>query len=353
MSVITASDLTFNGKEIQSLSEAVFEQVFEKPALTLFHDVETGIKAKQQIALLGKFEMVGKKDTGCSPAATGEEIAMAEKFWEPERIYVRLVQCWSDIKGTFFVWALKNGLEIADLTRTDFANFINERLDDALFESVLRHAWFGDTDAADVDASPAGLLTSGTDADYWNAIDGLWKQIFAIVAADSNRRYTITENSAGSYSLQDTLAADRAIKTFRALIEGADKRLKGAKGKVIVCTDSLWDNWLTYKESQGMDSSFVRQAEGFETDVYRGVPIIKFDFWDRMIRTYFDNGTTYDRPHRALLITVPNVKIGTEEVANLTEIDQWYEKKEKQTYFDALYSLDAKIIEDYMIQAAY
>ena len=357
LSIINPADLTFNGEEIRSLSEAVFEQVFMKPGINEFHTIVPGIVAKKQIALLGRFGLVGRKGTGCSPTVDGNTITNSEKFWEPEDIETRLVQCWDDIKETFFIWGQKQGLKRPDLTGTDFVNFIEDRLGDALEEANLRIIWFNDVDHALTTASPAGNVTAGTTIGYFNIIDGLWKQIFSVVTATPARQTVIAENALGTKALQLALAADTAIVTFRAMIEDADKRLKNHPDKILLCTDTLFDNWLTFKETQSVDQSFVRQEKGFTMDTYRGVTIIKFDFWDRIIQTFFDSdvgGTgPYHLPHRALLTTKANLQVGVETESALAELDIFYDQREKDVVIDSLYKLDAKEIEDYMIQAAY
>lgn len=354
LSVINPAELTFNGKEIRSLSEAIFEKVFDKPEKDLFHTIITGIEAKEQIGILGRLGLVGVKGTGCKPSADPDaKIGMSEKFWDPEDVEVRIEQCWDDLKKSFFVYGQQKGVKRPDLTRSDFANFLEDRLADAALEALYRITWFNDVDHDTVDASPAGLLTSGTKTKYFTILDGFWKQLFAITTADPNRRVTIAKNAEATTAAQLALGDTDAIDTFRKLIQDADKRLKNDSGKVIVCTDTLWDNWLTYKESQSMDRSFERQEMGFQTDKYRATTIINFDFWDRIIETYFNDGTKLHLPHRAVLLNKENMQIGTEEADSMSEMDSFYDRKDKDYTVDMLYKLDAKVIEDYRVQVAF
>ena len=61
MPILNPTDLTFNGKEVQSLSGAIFKKTFNKPSLKEFHQIVEGIKAKQQIVFLGLMGLTGKK----------------------------------------------------------------------------------------------------------------------------------------------------------------------------------------------------------------------------------------------------------------------------------------------------
>src|SRR3989304_896288 len=178
MAVITPGDIAFNGTELRDLNEAVFTAVYNKPELSMFHTIGNGIKAKQQIVLLGVINgLTGKGSGGCSPADDTNTITMSQKYWQPVTVSNSLPTCWPDLLASFWIYGTQNGIKKSDLTKTDYFNFIVERYKDALIEEVLRIAWFGDVNAADVNASPAGQLTAGTDAAYFNKIDGLWKQV--------------------------------------------------------------------------------------------------------------------------------------------------------------------------------
>jgi hypothetical protein len=357
MGIINPAQLTFNGEEIKALSEAIMTSTFEKPELAQFHTVVTGIKAKKQIAILGLLGLTGKKQTGCAVTPNAGVIPMSQKFWTPQMIGDRFQQCYTELLGTFFAWGLKNGVAKADLTGTDFANFLEDRLGDAIKESVFRLAWFGDVDATNYNGVPAGVITNGTDVGYFTAIDGLWKQIFAIVTATPARKITIAKNAGANYAAQEFTAADVTNKVatnlFRDMVQKADQRLRSSQNKVIICTRSLADQYENELESVGVSESFSYIQEGISTLTRKGITIYAFDFWDRMINSYQNNGTKWNLPHRAVLTTIENIQIGTEEETNLAELDPFYDKSTKLYNVDFGYNLDAKVIEDYKIQAAY
>jgi hypothetical protein len=359
MSVITASDLTWNGEEVKALSEAIYEGVFPKPELTKFHTIVSGIKAKKQIVLLGALGLVGLKQTGCDITANSGGITMSEKFWDPEYVGDRFQQCWTDLKETFFVWGLKNGKDKPNLDKTDFAMFLSERLEDAMFEMIYRIAWFNDTDAALTSASPAGHVTAGTTIGYFNIIDGFWKQLFAIVAADSNRKNSnlATKNAQATFADQAFNSTDLTNKiaetTFQDLKYNADYRLREEPNLMILCTQSLFDQYAKELRSRNLDVSFERIEGGYTSLKFEGIEVVGISIWDRIIRTYFSTGTAYYLPHRALLTTKENLQIGVEEVGNLAELDPFYDQTTKLFNVDFGFSIDAKVIEDYKVQLAY
>lgn len=356
--LVNPAQIEWDGKQVMSMTEAIFHSTYANPELTTFHTIVENIVAKQQIVYLGTLSKISKKSTSCGGSPTSKSIDMEEKFWEPIRVKFWLEQCADDLEESFWVWGLENGIKRKDLTRGDFSTFIMQRIEEALVEDIQRIVWFNDPDHTEVGGSPDGLLTAGVDAEDYNMLTGLWSQIYDIVSADSARRYTITENNAGSKTLQDTLASDRALLTLRNLYQNADKRLKHSKNKFFILTDSLVDNYQTYLESQGVDSSFVRIQAGergqFDTGLrFRGIPIFCFDFWDRTIRADFDNGTTYYQPHRAVLTERANLPIGVDGVEAMKTMTQFYLPKEETTNWKGGYKIDTKVIKDYMVQVAY
>ena len=66
-----------------------------------------------------------------------------------------------------------------------------------------------------------------------------------------------------------------------------------------------------------------------------------------------DNGTTYNLPHRIVLTTKANLQIGVENEAALKELDVFNDKKSKKNFIDAMFLMDSKVVENYMIQVAY
>jgi len=164
------ADLTFTDEQVTSLQDCVYEDVYENPELNQFHKVIPGIVAGKKIGILGLMGMVGKSGQGCDPDSADPSIGASEKTWAPASNTIRLEACGKDFINTFFVWGMNKGIKKADLTNTDFFNFVQERLAVANMEALYRIAWFGDTDAATVTDSPAGILTTGTDVEVDRAV---------------------------------------------------------------------------------------------------------------------------------------------------------------------------------------
>lgn len=357
-STLDLSTTTFTFEQVRGIKEAIWTAVYNNPALNEFHTLVPNIKARKQVVILGLLGLSGKKHSGvnCAPEANPNTIPSSEKFWEPEYIEDRFVECFRDLLEKFTVWGLKNGIDKADLTGTDFAIFLEERIGYSMAEAVMRHAWFGDTAAANV--ASLGVITDGIDVAYFNAIDGFWKQIFAIVAANADQHIAVAKNAGASYAAQKFDAADVTNGTvttiFQQMIDGADERLTDGTDIAIVATKSMVDQYKRERQkASGIELAYTRVESGISYVEIDGIRVYAFSFWDRTIKAYQDNGTTYNLPHRAVLLAKSNMQIGTEEEGNLAELDPFYDKKDKEYIVDYGFNLDALLVEDYKVMAAY
>ena len=352
--------LDFHGDVIKSSAEAVFVSAFATPEVNQLATIVNGIKTKKQIAILGRFNgLLGKGSGECDPTGRTVTTPLVGKLWEPATVSDRLEYCWEDIKETFFIWGTKNGIEQADLTATDFVLYIEQLLATELIETWMRIAYFGDTDAAHYNDSPAGVITNTTDLDFFNKIDGIWKQIYAIVGSDSTRKTAglATRNAGNSYANQKFTAQDVTdlvvTNMFLNMEMEADSRLTSQAGLVFQVTKSVYDQYRRELTKANVNYTTERFENGMEQLNAGGIPVVKVEFWDRMILNHFNNGTKLYLPHRAILCVPSNVQVGTEEASTLTQYDIFYDKKTKTTNVDFQFNIDAKVILDNEIQVAY
>lgn len=346
---------TWNGKEVMSLSEAILERSYQNPALNDIFTIYEGVKAKQQIVFLKNIFKISKKATTCGSGVSTIVNPTSEKFWDPTTISNWVSQCYTDFMNTFFVWSMKNGISREDLSDTDLERFKLEKLTDGAFEDLQRIIWFGDKLISDINASPAGTLTLSADIANYDQIDGIWKQIFDAVTAATLTRVTIAENALSPYATQLALAAGRAMTIFRTMYEQADSRLRSDPNKILLCTDELWFNWITSKESVAVPASFERQDKEFAQDVLRQMTIIPYSLWSRYIHADFNNTitSTYFRPHRSILTTKDNLAVGVDDQNELGSYEGYREFVTGLYHLRGGYMLDAKLLEEYRAIVAY
>ena len=360
MAVFNPNSIDFTKEEINAIGGAIIERLYMNPAITDSFFMETGIKKDKQIAFLGRMLTdLGKGSGGCDPTSSTPAIAATQKVWSPVSVSDRLNFCWeTDVKGTFFQYGLKNGIQASDLIGTDFANFMEERTGDSMEEMVHRLAWFTDTAAA---ITPTGVVTTGTDLAFLNKLDGAWKQLFAIGAADPDRLTVNTtlqaRNAGATLADQKFTVADRDAKVitevFDQLQKDRDERLEDSGDLILRVTKSVWDQYRSELKFANVSYTTEKLENGIDVLRADGIEVQKYSLWDRMIRKYFYDGAASFLPHRILMYDKNNLGIGTEGDGNFSSLDIFYRQFDKKVYFDFLLGIDVKVLENYLVQMAY
>ena len=352
-SQINLSGLTINEQEALSASEAVFTKALMKPELSDVHNIMTGIQMKTQIPIYGRFGIAGKKSLGsCNVNAETLTSVATEKFWDPELINFRQSHCQEDINQLFKMWKRNpNALKTWDTMEPGQEEFLIDLTTDATLESILRITSFADESALNVGSG--GNVTLGVNVLYFTMLEGLWKQIFTAVAAETTTRYQITENGAATESDQFNLASDRALKVFRNLYENIDTRAFRDGALVFEVTNSIMLNWKAFLEDKSLIFSLDRTEEGATKYNYRGIPIIVRYDWTNNIKSYFDTGTKLHLPNRAVLGPISNIPVGTSDESNLNDFDMFFDRTTKTLHTDVAYYIDSKLVEDFMTAVAY
>ena len=350
--IINLAALTFSADQLRSMNELVVKAVLEAPELNAFHTFVTGIKNDREIGIVpGSLGLIGKAAQGCNPTADTLAIAAEMKKWEPKRIEIILDQCATDIASSMAKLARKLGIEVNDLTQTEYFAFVLDILRRDIPKMIFRHAWFGDQAAANVSASPSGVITNGVDPDYFNIINGFWKQLAEIYAADSERLTAISGNTQATFALQESvLTADLAYADLNKVMDAAKPELVAQPDRVLLVTNSIAKKVRRKLQSLGVVYKIEFATEGLEIGEWDGVKMYTIPLWDQWIRAYESNGTKYNNPHRAVLTTVSNLNIGMEGTSLFDNVNTFYDQKSRINRIEASDAFDAKILDDDLVQ---
>ena len=202
-----------------------------------------------------------------------------------------------------------------------------------------------------VTINEGGNLTTGVDEDYFNILDGLFKQLRAIVALDADVKVTIAANAQTSKADQLAyLTPERAYNLLSDMWYKADIKLRQRKSECrFYVTQSIADKYEQYLVGKGIESTYSNLVDGVPALKFNGVPVIPMPMWDANIQSYFDLGDTYDAPHRALLTLKSVIAVGTPSAKAFDEVDVWYDKTSRKNYILCKDKLDAKILSDKML----
>lgn len=357
--LINHANFTFTADELRTYNEIIVKKITEIPELNAFHTFETGIRNDRNIGLAdGSFGLIGKAAQGCGAQTPDTKLlGTQQKKWEPKRIEVLLRECWTDLDSTMGRLSRKLGNDVYDLEGTDYMTFLLSILEPDLARMLFRYAWFGDKNAAAYDDSPEGVFTSSAILDYFNVIDGFFTQLEDIVTATPARKTTIAANAQATGALQDsTLTNQLAYEAVLAVIDGAVPALRAQPDQLIICTGSIGRKAMRYLQDKGLAFTLDYALNGLQVINLDGRPVYIVEWWDEAIRAYqaAQTGspavTVYNQPHRIVYTTKSNLMVGMEGTNAFESFNIIPDPIQEYTWMKCKDAIDAKIVQDNLVQ---
>lgn len=350
--------------QIKGMREALFEGFFNDPVLNDIVEVKQGIVADKQLIIFGRHTgLAGIKQTACPmPTNATWGFDTIEKTWQPKLIGDRFAECYQTFIDTVLQYSLSVGVDKQDITGTEIGGFIVEQLTDMIAEVYQRLLWFGDKGIV----SGTGNNLAAGELKFFNAIDGIWAQVFDIVTANAARLSTTglaTMNAGVSYAAQKFTATEVTNQVVSKALDtmwyDADIRMRGMNKSDLryYVTQSVADQLEKERKSiSGIEITYNRQESGLETLVWNGIPVVPMQIWDRMLSAYFGDDLTPVKttlPHRAILAPKANLLMGTEAASALGALDVWHSKDDAKMYAEFANMIDVKVALDHLVQVAY
>lgn len=343
--------LTNDNKAVKDLRDLMVVTNFTDEKLEDFFTFKQNIQQGQKLGWIGEMSEIGWDGAPCNPTYRTPTIAAAEKTWDLGSWSVPLKWCYEEFLNTMAEYALKTGTDIHDLTGTDIMDvLIAPALEEAYRRMFWRFIWFGDK------STTAEQITTGMDVELFKPTDGLFKQLFAIGAANAAQRVTIEANQEASMAAQFSALKQSgvAIGIFESLLENADPRIASMDGAALFVTKSLADALTKdlkreYKEILTWEQVFG----GIKVTEFEGTKIYAVSLWDRMIQRYQNNGTTLNLPHRAVFGSPKQMFVGSPANDVISEFELWFNQDERVVKTYAAGRLGTLIGEDNLFQLAY
>lgn len=343
--------LTKDNGAIKDLRDLMVLTAFTDENLEQFFTLKQNVEQGKKLGWVGEMSEIGWKGAPCYPEYRTPTISSAEKQWDLGDWSVPLKWCYEEFMGTLAEYALKTGTDIHDLTGTDIMDvLILPALEEAYRRMAWRFIWFNDKNKT------AENITPGMEVELFNTNDGLFKQLFAIGAANPAQRITIKANQEATIAAQMNAIKQPgvAVNLFDSLLDSADPRIASLDGAGLYVTKSLADALTKdlkreYKEIITWDQVF----NGIKVTEYNGVKIYAISLWDRMIQRYENNGKSLNLPHRAVFGTPKQMFVGTPANNIISDFDLWFNKDERVVKHYSAGRLGTLIGEDNLFQLAY
>lgn len=349
----TLENLPINGNDITDMREVIELSIEQDEDLQKYLRV-LKVRNGDPLAFTGDMDDVGIAGSGCDPTYQEIGIVNKNKRWELGEWQIPIKICYDSFKGSIAEYAMKTGTNIADLTNTDIMSYIiRPKLERQIRRMMWRLAWFGDKNAQK--ASSGGVIDPVVNTGLFKSCDGFWKKIFKI-SRDNPEQWTRMPqgwNSNINHS-QNT----SAIKVMDEMLADADSRISADGEATILMTKKFASRLCAemkdvYKEVLPWQTIF----EGLDVSMYDGVKIARVSIWDQMIRAYEKTPAPNLQPLNPYRAVYANINkqflVGTDTGGLITDLDIWFDKKERRNYIYATGKIGTQILEDDMFQVAY
>jgi len=204
-------------------------------------------------------------------------------------------------------------------------------------------------------ATDAAGLKVSTNVKYFDSINGLFKKIKAAVTVGAINRVTIAQNAGVTFAAQ-ALGTDASLAIFESVWGKADSRLKADARKVMMVTNSIFENYRQSLQTKGTPYDITLTTDGFSELKWNGVPVRNMEnIWD-LNNGYFAEGEAAIaglEPHKVLLTVPDNIPVGTLNDGDFDTIEAFYDQIKRETYMAYGFTLDAQVLEGYMAVVAY
>lgn len=348
------TNITPDNGAIREISRLIFKEVLEADRIGSLLDIHRRVFNGDKLGIVGEFGLLGKEGVGCSPTYGNDAINTAEKTWDINAWEIAEQLCYKDIEDTLVKYTLNSGTDIGDLTDNDYLDeIVVPRLELAIMKMYIRLAFFGDKNAATT--ANGGVLKVGTDPDYFNLIDGIFKQLYAGVTAGTTPLVTIAANSESTKTAQINNISSQAVDVLDDMIANAAPRLRGASDQVIYVTQSFATGLEAQllKSYYGSDLQWRDVFGGIRETTYRGIRIRVVPMFDEIIQSYEGTATAYNQPHRAIYTTERNLALGVNGTDEFGELDIFFERGTRLNKIYATDKMGAMVIDEGLAVIAY
>jgi hypothetical protein len=270
--------LTFAGT---NASKYLLEPMFHSDDIMRNYSIYPNVKYKHFITMAPSLSSITALNTGCDTTNTCNPagFTMEQKAIEVEQVSVKQVQCWNEFENLFIAESYKAGLSMPDLTGTQIADVILNRVRNAIKTDMIRNMWGGDSGAAVADCS------------YKSMGDGLWEKLStgsAIGGGTQMREVTGTLGAAAAeyITVGAALPAADAVLVLEDVFNSAPAALQQipASEKKLFCTPNIYNAWysaLTQVASAGsVDYGHSEAQAGKQRLYFRGVELVPMYEWD-------------------------------------------------------------------------
>jgi len=340
--------LAYNGTYA---SKILLEPMFHSDDIMRNYTIYPNVKYKQNIVMAPSLSSITAVNDGCTAVNANCDPAgftVTQKQIVVSNVAVKQTQCWAEFKDSVIVESYRNGVNMPDLTGTQLAQVIIDRVREGIKSDMVRNMWAGDT--------AAGVIA--IDCTYDSMGDGLWVKLSAGNAINGTQlrevQGTLGAANAAYITVGATLPAADAILLLEDVFNTASAALAQvpASEKRIFCTPNVYNAWysaLTQVASAGaVDYGHSEAQTGKARLYFRGVELVPMYEWDSALTALA--GATFpalftaataaiDATAGCIYVAKENLLIGTDVSSPENEMKMFYDEITDKMYIRAGFTM--------------
>ena len=331
-------------------SKILLEPMFHSDDIMRNYTIYPAVKYRQNITMAPQLKSITAVHTGCGVTNTCDPagFSVTQKHIMVENVSVKQTQCWDEFKDQVIVESYKNGVNMPDLTGTQLADVIINRVRNGIQHDMVRNMWAGDNAAAVV----------AIDCTYASMGDGLWVTLSAGGAINGTQMREVT-GTLGAAATQyvtvgATLPAADAVLILEDVYNTASAALQSvpASEKRIFCNPNIYNAWysaLTQVASAGsVDYGHSEAQVGKQRLYFRGVELVPMYEWDEALTAlagatfpalFTAAGAAIDATAGCIYAAKANLFIGTDVTNPENELKMFYDEVSENMYVRAGFTM--------------
>ena len=350
--IVAGGGATYNGTYA---SKILLEPMFHSDDIMRNYTIYPNVKYKQNIVMAPKLASITAVNTGCGTVNTCNPagFTVIQKQIVVENVSVKQVQCWNEFKDQVIVESYRNGVNMPDLTGTQLAQVIIDRVRNGISSDMVRNMWAGMAVPAVADCTYGSMgiglwdaLSTGT-AFVGGTSANLTPVTGALTAGAATSSYATV---GGAISVADvTLLLENVFSTAPSALQQV-----AASEKRIFVTPNVYNAWysaLTAVAVAGaVDSGHAEAQSGKSRLYFRGIELVPMYEWDVALtaRTGADlpaaftqagAATTTQTTNGAIYVAKDNLLIGTDVSSPENEMKMIYDEVSDNMYIRAGFTM--------------
>ena len=341
-------------------SKILLEPMFHSDDIMRNYTIYPNVKYRQNIVMAPKLAGITAKHSGCGTTNTCNPagFTVIQKHILAENVSVKQTQCWEEFKDQVIVESYRNGVNMPDLTGTQLAQVIIDRVREGIASDMVRNMWAGEV-----------TISAGSpDCSYQSMGNGLWHHMAGQTAFQGGTSANLTPVTGGllvaaataSYatvggliSVADvTLLLENVFSTAPAALQQVD-----AREKRMFVTPNVYNAWysaLTAVAVAGaVDYGHSESQVGKDRLYFRGVELVAMYEWDVALAlaatgvgidlsalfTQAGATTTTQTTNGVIYTAKDNLLIGTDVSRPENELKMFYDEASENMYVRAGFTM--------------